>query len=319
MSSTLAHGTGVFAVDDERLKSSFASCRQLTRVRARNFYYGMMLTPEPKRSAMYAVYTWMRTVDDLADEPARLPHDEQTRSPRIELFRRLTMASLDPNCDISPVSGDPQQAELWPAVRKTLVDYHIDAGVLGDMIDGQLVDQHKSTYATFADLYRYCYQVASVVGLVCIQVWGYKGGEETRRLAEHRGIALQLTNILRDLVEDARRGRVYVPTDELARYGYDATTFAESVQSGQADERFDRLMAMQIDRARSLYEKSESLDRFITRSCRPTCWAIMKIYRDLLERIARDPRRVLCGTVALSRGHKLSIALRATLRRSLHR
>jgi phytoene synthase len=149
------------------------------------------------------------------------------------------------------------------------------------------------------------------VGLVCVSVWGYDGGDATLKLAEQRGVALQLTNILRDVVEDAKRGRVYLPDDELAAHGFDHESFIDAMRRGDGDERFDRLMRFQIDRARSFYDASSPLEGFLPADCRPTCWAIMAVYRRLLEKIAADPRRVLHERVRLRKAQKVAVVLRA--------
>lgn len=305
MSTTSATSAHLVVGDDRQIARSFGYCHRVTRARARNFYYGLKLTPEPKRSALYAVYAWMRAADDLADEDG----DLDLKQRRLEAFGQLTTAALDPH---APLADDSPHAPMWPAVRKTLLQYHIPIEDLLAMIEGQLLDQQQARYATFEQLYDYCYKVAGVVGLVCVRVWGYQGGRATRDLAVRRGIAFQLTNILRDLVEDARRGRVYLPADELDQFGY---TLA-SLRAGKADDAFDRLMAFQIERARGYYRQAAALEEQLDPACRPTSWAMMQIYRGLLEKIARNPRRVLAHRVRLSRLEKLTIALRATWRRN---
>ena len=314
MSTTLSSVLPAEADQADRLTASFDHCRYVTRTQAKNFYYGLKLMPQPKRSAMFAVYAWMRAADDLADEPGQ--HDEKVS--RLEAFRRQTMAAIDPSAGLSErFLGVGQEDLIWPAVRKTVHDYHIPSRYLQEMIDGQLLDQHKTRYDNFEQLYGYCYKVASVVGLVCISVWGYSGEQATEKLAEYRGIALQLTNILRDVVEDARRGRVYIPADELIRFGFDPDSFADQVLTGTPDTAFDELMAFQTTRARRYYEMSADLESHIDPACRPTSWAMMRIYDRLLRKIARRPRSVLTGSVNLARAEKLCIALRAAWHRGL--
>jgi 15-cis-phytoene synthase len=229
---------------------------------------------------------------------------------RIEAFRRRTHAILDGGA--TPIDGRDAYAALWPAAAKTLRDYGVARGDLDGMIEGQLLDKRRNRYATFDELYDYCYKVASTVGLVCLSVWGYEGGEDTRQLAVQRGVALQLTNILRDLVEDAGRDLVYLPAEDLSHAGYDgADAFRAAVMERQADERFDRLMAQEIERARGYYAGSAGLEARISAEARPTCWAMMRIYRGLLDRIAADPRRVLRQRVSVSTPMKLAIGLRA--------
>lgn len=317
--------------DGDQLDASRVFCARVTRSRARNFYYGMMLTPRRQRSSMYAVYAWMRAVDDLADGPvgdgdAGGEAEADARRRGLESFRRRTHAVLHDQPGALDAEPGPI-APMWPAVARTLREHHIPVKYLDAMIDGQLKDLHQTRYDTFDSLYDYCYQVASVVGLICLEVWGYEGGEATRKLAEERGVALQLTNILRDLVEDAARDRVYLPLEDLARFGFDADSFKRRVlaAAGAADGDdaaagdFDGLMAFELHRARGYYERTESLESFITPSCRPTCWAMMKIYETLLRRIEHCPRAVLRKNVRLGKVQKLFIAARATCRRGLRK
>jgi len=317
-SGSPTHATALASTADA-LATSRAFCARLTAAQARNFYYGMMLTPRAKRSAMYAIYAWMRAVDDLADDEAPDAGDVESKRRRLEAFRRQTHALLRDGNEWLELESEPTFAPMWPAVAAALREHRVPTAYLDAMIDGQLCDLRAARYGTFNDLYGYCYQVASVVGLTCIEVWGYEGGDATRKLAEERGIALQLTNILRDLVEDARRGRVYLPSDDLARFGFDAGSFTRFVldPGGESNGDFDGLMAFQLDRARGYYDRTASLESFVTRDCRPTCWAMMKIYEGLLRKIERRPRVVLARRVRLSKVQKLVIAGRATLRRGL--
>lgn len=206
---------------------------------------------------------------------------------------------------------------MWRGFDWLIRHYPVQAAHLNDMLDGQRMDLTQIRYATFEQLHGYCYRVASTVGLVCLSVWGAGGNPRAAQLAEHRGIALQLTNILRDLVEDARRNRLYLPQDDLTRFGVEPETFIAQLQQGRADQAFDAMMRFQIQRARSYYEQSAGLEELLESPCRPTCWAMMRIYECLLEKIATDPRSVLRRRVRLSSIHKLGIALRASYRRSM--
>lgn len=301
----------------DAVRRSLAHCRAVTRSRARNFYYGLMLTPEPKRSALYAVYALMRACDDCADgeDDRAAPgqrSDEATRA-RLEQFNKRLESAVAGR----PVEGEHSEdgeavEELWPAVTHVLKTYPIKADDLRSMMAGQRRDLATETYETFDQLYSYCYQVAGVVGLVSIEVWGYNGGNNTRKLAEQRGIALQLTNILRDVVEDARRNRVYLPTEDLKEFGYDPASFREAVLSGQNSEQFEKFIAFQAQRALYYYDISDPLDCHINAGCRATSRTLMKLYRGLLDKISKCPGRVLTERVRLSTPEKLWIALRGT-------
>lgn len=255
---------------------------------------------------MYAVYAWMRAADDLADADA----PEELKREQIELFQRASHIAVDTGQ--APTDAPDVHRDMWPAVAKTFKDYGVPVAYLDDMIAGQLLDQSKKNYETFDELYSYCYKVASTVGLVCITVWGYDGREETRLMAEQRGIALQLTNIIRDIIEDAERGRVYLPTCELQEYDIDI----DRLIADGPDERFDKFIRFQVERAESYYRKSMGLERFIDPECRPTSYALMRIYHCLLSRISRDPRRILDGRVKLRKRRKMLIALNAMWKRT---
>ncbi len=282
---------------DQALQTSFDYCRDLTRREARNFYYGMKLTPEPKRSAMYAIYAWMRTADDLADSV----HDRD----QIDAFSAMTDQALADQQIDGPVQ---LHAAMWPAVRHVLQTYPIDGQLLHQMIAGQCSDSQDKpvVFATFDDLYQYCYRVASVVGLISVAIWGHDDDSRVPTWAEQRGIAFQLTNILRDLKEDAQLGRVYLPQEDLAKFNYDA----DKLKRGVADESFDALMRFQIARARDFYERSSLLEEHLSPECRSTCLTLCRIYRALLERIAAAPRKVLRERVSLPTVKKLAISLR---------
>lgn len=315
--TVLSSADPAVATGDEAaaLRASFDHCRRVTRREAKNFYYGLKLTPEPKRSAMYAVYAWMRAADDLADEPG----DTAKKARLLDVFRQRTYLAIDPGSAHTRDSGltashaDVQGHEpIWPAMGQVIRESGIPVSYLDAMIDGQLLDQHKARYASFDELYDYCYKVASVVGMVCVTVWGYQGGADTLKLAEYRGLAFQLTNILRDLVEDARRDRVYLPTDEIEQAGCDPSLFVRQLLDARADAAFDRLMTTQIDRARRYYEMSADLDDRIDPACRRTSRSLMRIYRRLLDKIAHRPRRVLSARVRVGRVEKLAITLSAS-------
>jgi phytoene synthase len=295
------------AVTQRSIQHSHAVARRY----ARNFYYGLKLTPEPKRSAVYAIYAFMRACDDLVDTAPSLNAALSKREAalRIQGFRHQMQAVIDGG----PLPDEPAERSIWPAFAWVMRSFPIEPRHLHDMLDGQQCDLNQHRYATFEQLYDYCYKVASVVGLTCVRIWGCAGSSpepEVNQLAEYRGIAFQLTNILRDLVEDARRGRVYLPEADLTHFGYSI----EDLVDRHANEAFDRLMQFQIERARSYYLMSSSLEKHIDPSCRAASWALARIYSQLLERIAANPRRVLTGRVRLSSFRKASIALTAMWR-----
>jgi len=281
----------------QALELSRAYCHALTRRAAKNFYYGLMLMPEPKRSAMYALYAYMRLVDDIADEPDGRTVPERVAD--LEAWRVKTHAALD--------GAVPDGEALWPAFAQMASQFNMPRKIFDDMIEGQAQDLHPLTFATFKDVHDYCYRVASVVGLASIYVWGFTGGHATEALAIDRGIAFQLTNVLRDLAEDTGRGRCYLPADDLERFG---VTTAD-LQSRTGGQPFLDLMNFQIARAREYYASSAALESFVPPDSRPTLIAMTQIYRSLLEKIARHPERVLHQRVRLGNFTKLGIAWHA--------
>ncbi len=287
---------------EELIAASYEACRRVARKRARNFYYGMKLTPQPRRGALYAVYAFMRACDDLADEAAR-GGGAQAGLKRIEEFRALTHAVL---------RGEqlPPGEAFWPAFRDVLCTYPIDIRLLDAMLDGQRDDLTKHRYASVAELEEYCYKVAGVVGLVCVSVWGCTQPQRAGELAVRRGLALQLTNITRDLLEDARRDRLYLPLEVLRGAHLDEATFLEMTLLNRPDARWDQAVAWAIEHAQRAYRDCEPLDDLIDPACRGTSWALMSIYRRLLEKIALNPRSVLGKRVRLSSYRKAWIALR---------
>ncbi len=281
------------------LADSREYCASLTRQQARNFYYGLKLLPRPKRQAMFALYAYMRLVDDIADG-----EDGQTipqRRDALDAWAEATQAALAGN--------PPRDGQLiWPAFSRMVQEHNVPHRVFYDVIAGQRQDLDSPGFETFDQLREYCYRVAGVVGIASIYIWGFEGGQKTESLAIDRGIAFQLTNILRDLREDAARGRIYLPRAELKAAGVDESQFHQS----EATEEFRRLMHDQIARAHGFYQQSSPLESLISSDSRPTLTAMTQIYHGLLEKMRVDPGRVLCGRVRLSHLTKFRIAWRAT-------
>lgn len=295
------------AAMDKKTRQSLKFCQHVTKTQARNFYYGLKLTPQPKRAALYTIYAFMRACDDLVDGPDGSPTPELSQGiARVEDFRQRMQLAID---DPTSTAAEPAQS-VWPAFAYVAHKYPINADHLHAMLDGQRADLTQPRYQTFEDLYAYCYNVASTVGLVCISIWGTTDKSATK-LAEYRGIALQLTNILRDLSEDYKRQRVYLPVEDLERFSIDPALFGQATGS----DSFDRLMKFQIERAISYYEMSSRLEEYITPNCRPTSLAIMRIYHRILDEIAKEPRDVLSKRVRITTRSKLSIMLRSYMGR----
>ena len=280
------------------LADSREFCAELTKREARNFYYGLKLLPQRKRAAMFALYAYMRLVDDIADG-----QDGQTLAQRSEALDAWSEATQ------SALTGQPSQNGnlLWPAFAEMVHTHNVPHHLFHDVIAGQRQDLDSPVFETFDQLREYCYRVAGVVGLASIFIWGFEGGQATEALAIDRGIAFQLTNILRDLREDADRGRIYIPRSDLQSHNI----AEQDLRNGNIPDGFAPMMQSQIARAGSFYERSAPLESFITADSRPTLKAMTQIYHGILEKISADPARVLRQRVSLSPMTKIRLAWRA--------
>ena len=287
------------------VETAFERCSEDVRLNARNFWYGLRLLPEDRFHAMCAIYAWMRRADDLADDDSEgAPASTEERRDALESFRERTRSLFrgDP-----PADQPEGERHIWLAMARTLETQSLDQVDFDLMIDGQFSDLEPRRIETVADLLVYCDQVASSVGRVCIRVWG-ASDESALALASERGIAFQLTNILRDIREDHERGRVYLPTDLLRRHDVDV----EQLLDWSAPDRCAALIAELVALARDRYERAGELDSRIDADCRPTSWAMTTIYRSLLEKIAHRPRLIgRTDRIRLSSLRKIAIALRA--------
>jgi phytoene synthase len=271
------------------LTSSYAWCERLARRQAGNFYHAFRLLPASQRKAMCALYAFMRVADDLTDGPQPVAE------------KRLALADWRRQLDAALSGVYPHP--LHPAFHHTVEKHSIPRRYLEDVLDGVGMDLDTDHYDTFADLYRYCYRVASAVGLACIHIWGFHD-ERALAYAESAGIALQLTNILRDLAEDAARGRVYLPREDLDRFGYSA----EDLERGRYDARFRSLMHFQVERARGYYESAAPLAELLDPAGRAVFLVMLRTYRGLLEAIVRRDYDVFNVRVRLSRLRKIWLA-----------
>ncbi|HEX8203272.1 MAG TPA: phytoene/squalene synthase family protein, partial [Isosphaeraceae bacterium] len=215
------------------LRSSYQFCGDVARRQARNFYYSFLLLPADRRRAMCALYAFLRHTDDLADEPG--PVAAKRRA--LDAWRSELDAAL---------GGAGASWPGLPALADTVARHGVPARHLHEVLDGVAMDLEPVAYPTFADLYAYCYRVASAVGLCCIRIWGYRSeGGRAEALAEACGVALQLTNILRDVREDARLGRIYLPREDLDRFG----VAAADLDAPRPSDAVRALLAFQGQRA----------------------------------------------------------------------
>ena len=272
------------------LEESYAHCRGVARTRARNFYYSLVLLSRDRRNAMCAVYAFMRHCDDLSDEPG-------ANRASLDRWRAALDQALAGHCGANPI---------LPAFRDSVNRYRIPARYFHEMIDGVMSDLEPRRLETFAQLYRYCYQVASTAGLTTIHILGFESSEALP-LAEKCGIAFQLTNILRDIREDAALGRIYLPAEDLARFH----VAEDDIRAGVRTPEFIELMDFETARARQYYREAQPLLGLVDRSGRASLGALISIYSRLLDRIERSNYDVFARRISLPAWEKSWIAIRA--------
>jgi phytoene synthase len=280
----------------DELTASFAHCQQLTRRSGSSFYYSFLLLAKPKRQAMYALYAFLRHTDDLVDEDGPL----ETRRDALSRWRASLVSAMQGRFD----------HPILPALVHVVRSYSIPIEFLTAAIDGAEMDLDCARYETFADLQRYCDLVASKVGLACLRIWGCSE-PAADPFARDCGVAFQLTNILRDLAEDAARGRIYLPQEDLDRFGYSAA----DLLSGVRNERFRRLMAFEIERNERLYAEGAQVERWLAPRERCVFASMTTVYRALLAEIKRRDGDVLSARVRLSPWRKVRIATKCVLLR----
>jgi len=301
-----------------QLTMAYSVCRGITRTNAKNFYYAFLVLPKRKREALCAVYAFMRRCDDIADDP-NLSVEERR-------FKLDTWLDALHRAQQGEPTDDPILLALTDAQRR----YTIPAGLLDELALGTAMDVVDSEagaqnapssanaavpgaviqYQTFDDLKLYCYRVASVVGLVCIHIFGYRD-PAAEPLAEQCGLAFQLTNIIRDVKEDAGMGRVYLPAEDLAKFGLSAA----ELLSAPDVARFRPLLVLEAERAREFYQAGEQLIPYVSEDSQPALWVLVNIYRRLLEKIAENQYDVFSGKVSLTVSEKLRVLGRGFLQR----
>jgi phytoene synthase len=278
---------------------AYIVCRAIAKREAKNFYYSFVALPPARRNAICAIYAFMRKADDLSDDES-FSREERRRQLDVWLAdwhqAREGVATPDP---------------VFIAVRDAADRFKIPFSLLDELVAGTTMDLESplsatpDTYATFADLYRYCYLVASVVGLVCIRIFGYSD-PRAEKLAEETGIAFQLTNILRDVAEDAERNRVYLPLEDLAAHGVSVEQIVHHAKgSPAANER--ALLKSIADRAEAYYRSAQELLPLIDAESRPALWVLVSIYHGLLRRIERADYDIFSERASVPTSQKLGI------------
>jgi len=280
--------------NDKELAASYDHCRRLAKNAARNFYYGFTLLPPMKRDALCALYMFMRHTDDISDSTNEIKDKRKS----LEAWRTV----LD-----SALAGKYNGSRILPAFHDTIQQFHIPVSYFHDLLAGAEMDVTIKAYATFDRLERYCYCVAGTVGLCCVHVFGFQD-DAALQLAPKLGIAFQLTNILRDIPEDYSMGRVYLPAEDLDRFGCAPGELASDV----ASPAFIELMRFEAKRAWKYYDEGGALLGLIDRDSQAALWTLMRIYAGILEKIEAIRYDVLAKRhPGLSNLAKMWIMLRA--------
>ena len=277
------------------LELAYAECQSITRREAKNFYYAFLTLPAAKRRAIYAAYAFCRHCDDSVDE-------QGTHEAKLD-----ALASLQSS--LERAFHGHLDSPVFLALTDTADRYDIPQDYFQEIILGVESDLVKHRYEDFDELRQYCYRVASVVGLVCLQIFEYRG-EEARGYAVDLGLAMQLTNILRDVREDLGMGRIYLPKDEMARFGYSE----QELRDGVKNQAFIELSRFQAERARSYFKSGFRLLPYLSRRSRACPAVLGAIYSRVLDRIEASGYDVLGEErIALSTGEKLRIMGRSWL------
>ena len=314
MSAGTQQVAGPWTPAPPQLVMAYSVCKGITRAAAKNFYYAFLALPRRKREALCAVYAFMRTCDDITDDSTlSLPDRRQKLDIWLDALHRAQQGQP---------TDDPILLALIDAQRR----FSIPAGLLDELAHGTAMDVAQKDeessahttgapgltiqYKTFDDLRLYCYRVASVVGLVCIHIFGYRD-PAAEPLAERCGLAFQLTNIIRDVKEDASMGRIYLPEEDLAKFGLSASELLATPDP----VRFRPLLALEADRARAFYASGDALISFVSEDSQPALWVLVTIYRRLLEKIAQKQYDVFTAKISLSTWEKVRILGKGFLKR----
>jgi 15-cis-phytoene synthase len=282
------------------LEEAYATCRAIAKREAKNFYYSFVALPSTRKNAICAIYAFMRKADDLADDESQSHEDR--RKHLNEWLAAWHEAS----------QGGTTTDPVFISVRDATQRFAIPLSLLDELVAGTTMDLRPrsenapDTYPTFADLYQYCYLVASVVGLVCIRIFGYSD-QKAEKLAEETGVAFQLTNILRDVSEDAERNRVYLPLEDMAAHHVTLEALLHR-QVGKTPTSNERDLLAEIgSRAERYYQSAQALLPLIEKESRPALWVLVSIYHELLKRIERRGYDVFTRRVSVPLSQKLAI------------
>ncbi len=281
---------------------AYLICNTIAQREAKNFYYAFRVLPEHKRNAMCAVYAFMRRADDIADDDS-LPI----------LERRIVMADWVASWRAARISGIAEDP-VFLALNDTQKRFAIPDALLEELVQGTTMDLEPQpelagkmqTFATFDDLYRYCYLVASVVGLVCIRIFGYID-PRAEKFAEETGVAFQLTNILRDVKEDAERGRIYLPLDLLGEFGISLDRILALAEGAELHQNERSAIYSLGSQAERYYASADRLLPLIEPDSRAALWVLVTIYHRLLHKIRSADSDVFSQRISVPTSQKLFI------------
>jgi 15-cis-phytoene synthase len=288
------------------LTEAYRECERITWTQARNFAYGIRLLPPAKRRGLAVIYAFARRIDDIGDgtlpgQEKDMPAEEKIAA--LEEARRAVLALGQPGQQSQPSPPGTDDPVLL-ALADTARNFPVPMAAFGELIDGCVADVRGTRYETFEDLHHYCRCVAGSIGRLSLGIFGTKADpDKASELADSLGVALQLTNILRDIREDHQNGRVYLPAEDLAKFDVDLEEPGPS--------QFTRLVEFEAERARDWYGTGWKLLPLLDRRSAACTGAMAGIYRGLLDRIAAEPAAVLSRRVSLSTGEKAMVAVKA--------
>lgn len=275
------------------LNQSYRYCERIARSRAKNFYFSFIFLPKKKRKAISAIYAFMRVCDDIADD--FLP--TEAKKARLQEWRNKVRRLLTHHEESHPI---------FPALRDTLQQFKIPEKYLMELLDGVEMDLNPNTFHTFEELYSYCYKVASVVGLVCLYIFGFKD-PSALLYGEYCGIAFQLTNILRDIKEDAQMGRIYLPQEDLQKF----QCSREELLQFKSSPAFIELMKYEYKKAEAYYEKGAPVTSLVEPDSQKALKVMISIYHGVLQKIRRKGYDTLSRRIHLTLLEKLQIIRKA--------
>jgi 15-cis-phytoene synthase len=278
------------------VETAYARCRTITRAAARNFYYGFVLLPNPRRAGIYAAYAFSRRADDAADEDGSLAGKMEA------------VAALRHELDMVYSDTAPEDDEVLVALADTVHRFGVPREHFDALVDGVAMDLTTSRYASFADLKRYCDRVAGAVGQISLHVFGFDDPQAPAHAAD-LGVALQIVNIMRDVAEDAERDRIYLPQDEMAAHG---VTEAD-LHTGEMTPQIRALLHAQGARAREFFTRGDELLPMLDRRARACVSMLGSLYRAILDEIEARDYDVLSERVTLSTPRKLALMGHSTI------